>query len=199
MNKMTQNNTINQPIALNNPRTTRKQKKRNKKDPSSNILPVMIEIPKGSRNKYEYDSKRKVLKFDRMLFSAVHYPSDYGFIPETLAMDGDPLDALVLVWEPTFPGCLIEAKPIGLFKMWDEKGPDEKILCVPIEDPLWNHIETLNDVNPHYLKEIEHFFKIYKDLEKKNTGVEGWRGLSAALKIIKEAKQRYKKSIVQIA
>ena len=113
------------------------------------ILPVMIEIPKGSRNKYEFDVKRGVFKFNRMLFSAVHYPSDYGFIPDTLAMDGDPLDALVLVWEPTFPGCLIEVKPIGLFKMWDEKGSDEKILCVPIEDPMWNHIETLDDVNPH--------------------------------------------------
>ena len=82
-------------------------------------ISVMIEIPKGSRNKYEYDKKLKVIKFDRMLFSAVHYPSDYGFIPKTLARDGDPLDALVLVWEATFPGCLIETKPIGLFKMWD--------------------------------------------------------------------------------
>ena len=188
-------NNLNQSVVIENPKT-RKQKKKIKKNSLPNVLPVMIEIPKGSRNKYEYDSKRKVLKFDRMLFSAVHYPSDYGFIPDTLAMDGDPLDALVLVWEPTFPGCLIEAKPIGLFKMWDEKGPDEKILCVPIEDPLWNHIETLDDVNPHLLKEIEHFFKIYKDLEKKNTGVEGWRGLSAALKIIKEAKQRYQKNMM---
>ena len=186
-------NNLNQSVVIENPKT-RKQKKMMKRNSLPIVLPVMIEIPKGSRNKYEYDSKRKVLKFDRMLFSAVHYPSDYGFIPDTLAMDGDPLDALVLVWEPTFPGCLIEAKPIGLFKMWDEKGPDEKILCVPVEDPLWNHIETLDDVNPHLLKEIEHFFKIYKDLEKKNTGVEGWRGLSAALKIIKEARQRYQKN-----
>ena len=171
-----------------------KHKRVSKKKPE-HIIPVMIEIPKGSRNKYEYDVKRGVFKFNRMLFSAVHYPSDYGFIPDTLAMDGDPLDALVLVWEPTFPGCLIEVKPIGLFKMWDEKGPDEKILCVPIEDPMWNHIETLDDVNPHLLREIEHFFKIYKDLEKKNTGVEGWWGLEAALKIIKEAKERYIKSV----
>ena len=179
-------------------RAARKKRKKNSKSKlPQNIIPVMIEIPKGSRNKYEYDAKRKVLKFDRMLFSAVHYPSDYGFIPGTLANDGDPLDALVLVWEPTFPGCCIEAKPIGLFKMWDEKGPDEKILCVPVEDPLWNHIETLDDVNPHLLKEIEHFFKIYKDLEKKNTGVEGWGGLNAALKIIKESRQRYQKSLIK--
>lgn len=156
-------------------------------------LDVMIEIPKGSRNKYEYDKERHVIRFDRMLFSAVHYPSDYGFIPDTLAEDGDPLDALVLVWEHTFPGCLIEARPVGLFKMWDEKGPDQKILCVPIRDPLWNYIKTLNDVPPHLLKEIEHFFTIYKDLEKKKTGVEGWDDLDSALQIIEESRQRFKR------
>ncbi len=153
---------------------------------------VMIEIPKGSRNKYEYDKEKKVLRFDRMLFSAVHYPSDYGFIPDTLAQDGDPLDALVLVWEPTFPGCLIEARPVGLFKMWDEKGPDEKILCVPVSDPLWNYIESLADVPPHLLKEIAHFFAIYKDLEEKKTGVEGWEDRDAAVKIIRESEHRYR-------
>jgi len=154
---------------------------------------VMVEIPKGSRNKYEYDTKRKVIKFDRMLFSAMHYPSDYGFITETLAEDGDPLDALVLVWEPTFPGCMIEARPIGLFRMRDEKGPDAKILCIPLGDPMWNYIKTLNDVPPHLLKEIEHFFKVYKDLEEKKTGIEGWEGLDSALKDIKEAQERFKK------
>lgn len=159
---------------------------------------VMIEIPKGSRNKYEYDIKRKVLKFDRMLFSAVHYPSDYGFIPDTLALDGDPLDALVLVWEPTFPGCMIEAKPVGLFKMWDEKGPDAKILCVPIKDPLWNHIKDLHDIPPHLLKEIEHFFKVYKDLEEEKTGIEGWDNLPAAIKAIEEAKERFKNKSLTI-
>jgi len=156
-------------------------------------VPVMIEIPKGSRNKYEYDKKKKVFRFDRMLFSSVHYPSDYGFIPDTLAGDGDPLDALVLVWEPTFPGCLIEARPVGLFKMWDEKGPDEKILCVPISDPLWNYIASLSDVPPHLLKEIEHFFSIYKDLEEKKTGVEGWEDRDAAMKVIRESQKRYRK------
>jgi inorganic pyrophosphatase len=154
-------------------------------------VPVIVEIPKGCRNKYEYDKERGVIKFDRMLFSAMHYPSDYGFIPETLAQDGDPLDALVLVWEPTFPGCHIEAKPVGLFKMWDEKGPDEKILCVPILDPLWNHIERLKDVPPHLLKEIEHFFAVYKDLEEKKTGVEGWADRRSAIRIIKESRLRY--------
>lgn len=155
------------------------------------VVTVMIEIPKGSRNKYEYDKDKKRLKFDRMLFSPVHYPSDYGFIADTLAQDGDPLDALVLVWEPTFPGCLIEAKPVGVFKMRDEKGPDEKILCVPLRDPFWNHIERLSDVPPHLLKEIEHFFSIYKELEEKETKVEGWEEHESAIKIIKESRRRF--------
>lgn len=169
------------------------KKKRRKPAAKAPTITVMIEIPKGSRNKYEFDKKTGWIVFDRMLFSSVHYPSDYGFIPGTLARDGDPLDALVLVWEPTFPGCIIEARPVGLFKMWDEKGQDDKILCVPIDDPLWNHIRTLDDVNPHLLKEIEHFFQIYKALEKKKTGVEGWHGLKNALKIIDESVERYQK------
>ena len=158
--------------------------------PSVNVI---VEIPKGSRNKYEYDTRRKVIKFDRMLFSAMHYPSDYGFIIDTIAEDGDPLDALVLVWEPTFPGCMIEARPVGLFRMRDEKGPDAKILCIPLGDPMWNHIKTLEDVPPHLLKEIEHFFKVYKDLEEKKTGIEGWEGLDSALRDIKDAQERFKK------
>ncbi len=155
-------------------------------------LTVMIEIPKGSRNKYEYDHERHAIKFDRMLFSAMHYPSDYGFITDTLAEDGDPLDALVLVWEPTFPGCVMDVRPVGLFKMRDEKGPDAKILCIPLGDPLWNHIKGLGDVPPHLLKEIEHFFTVYKELEQKKTGVEGWEGLEAALATIEDAQERYK-------
>ncbi len=157
------------------------------------IVEVLIEIPKGSRNKYEFDKERKIIRFDRMLFSSVHYPSDYGFIPETLALDGDPLDALVLLWEPTFPGCLIEAKPIGLFMMKDENLPDEKILCVPVKDPLWNHIKDLSDVPPHLLKEIEHFFSIYKELEQKKVMVEGWKDKRAAVQSIKESMERYQK------
>lgn len=156
------------------------------------VVSVLIEIPKGSRNKYEFDKQKRLLKFDRMLFSAVHYPSDYGFILDTLALDGDALDALVLVWEPTFPGCIIEASPVGLFKMWDEKGPDEKILCVPVGDPFWNHIRNLSEVPPHLLKEIEHFFKIYKELEKKKTAVEGWQDRESAIKAIIESRQRCK-------
>lgn len=155
-------------------------------------IDVMIEIPKGSRNKYEYDRERRRLKFDRMLFSSVHYPSDYGFVLDTVAGDGDPLDVLVLVWEPTFPGCLIEVKPVGLFKMWDEKGSDEKILCVPIGDPTWSFINDLSDVPPHLLKEIENFFEIYKQLEKKKTGVEGWEGREAAIRVVRNAQDRFK-------
>jgi inorganic pyrophosphatase len=161
-------------------------------------IDVMIEIPKGSRNKYEYDKERKMLKFDRMLFSSVHYPNDYGFILDTLAGDGDPLDALVLVWEPTFPGCLIAVKPVGLFKMWDEKGTDEKILCVPIGDPTWSYINDLSGVPPHLLKEIENFFETYKRLEEKKTGVEGWEDRAAAIRVIREAQQRYKDTLTDL-
>ena len=160
--------------------------------PDATTVDVLVEIPKGSRNKYELDKESGRIRFDRMLFSAVHYPSDYGYIVDTLAEDGDPLDALVLIWEPTFPGCLIEAKPVGLFRMWDEKGPDEKILCVPVNDPMWNTIEELGQVPAHLLKEIEHFFKIYKELEKKKTGVEGWEEKVSALRVIEEARARYR-------
>lgn len=159
-------------------------------------LTVMVEVPKGSRNKYEFDTVSGRIKFDHMLFSAVHYPSDYGFIPETLAQDGDTLDALVLVWEPTFPGCMIEVRPVGVFKMWDEKGRDDKLLCVPVGDPMWNHLEKLEDVPPHLLMEIEHFFKVYKDLERKKTGVDGWYGLEHALDSIEDAKRRYAEALI---
>lgn len=152
---------------------------------------VIIEIPKGSRNKYEYDEELGLFRFDRLLFSSVHYPSDYGFIPETLAEDGDALDALVLVTEATFTGCLIESKPIGLFKMWDEKGPDHKILCVPIADPLWNYIDDIEEVPPHFLSEISHFFEIYKELEAKVTGIEGWEPRKSAYRVIEDSRQRY--------
>ena len=135
-----------------------KQELPNKQTPTDFSIDAVIEIPKGSRNKYEFDYEKRMIRYDRMLFSSVHYPSDYGFFPETLALDGDPLDALVLVTEPTFPGCLIEVRPVGLFKMRDEKGPDEKILCVPISDPIWNHIHKLDQIPPHLKLEIEHFF-----------------------------------------
>jgi inorganic pyrophosphatase len=152
---------------------------------------VIVEIPKGSRNKYEYDPVKKMIRYDRMIFSSMFYPSDYGFIPETLAGDGDALDALVLVSEPTFPGCLIEVKPIGLFRMRDEKGPDAKILCVPISDPIWNKVNILDEINPHLKKEIEHFFQVYKDLEKKKVGIDGWDDKASAIEVYHESKKRY--------
>ena len=152
---------------------------------------VLIEIPRGSRNKYEYDFKLKRIRFDRMLFSSMMYPADYGFIPQTLALDGDPLDVLVLINEPTFPGCVMEVKPIGVFHMADDKGPDEKIICVPVSDPIWNSLTDLADINPHLLKEIEHFFQVYKDLEQKVVDVEGWGDLTQALAIIDECTERF--------
>jgi inorganic pyrophosphatase len=152
---------------------------------------VLIEIPKGSRNKYEYDFDLKKIRYDRMIFSSMMYPADYGFIPEILALDGDPLDVLVLVTEPTFPGCVMEVKPIGVFHMADEKGPDEKIICVPVSDPVWNQLHDLSDVNPHLLKEIEHFFQVYKDLEKKKVDVGGWGNVSEANDIIQKCVERF--------
>jgi inorganic pyrophosphatase len=154
---------------------------------------VIVEIPKGSRNKYEYDREKGTFKLDRMLFSSMHYPSDYGFIRDTLAEDGDPLDALVLVTEPTFPGCLIESKPVGMFKMRDEKGIDYKILCVPVGDPLWNPIDGLGDVPPHLLIEIEHFFDVYKELERKKTAVEGWEDAASAQRVIRLARDMFRR------
>lgn len=155
-------------------------------------LDAIVEIPKGSRNKYEYDYEKKMIRYDRMLFSSVHYPSDYGYFPETLAGDGDPLDVLVLVSEPTFPGCLIEVRPIGLFKMWDEKGPDAKILSVPLSDPIWNKITRLDQVNIHLRSEIEHFFQVYKELEKKKVGIEGWEDEASAVEVVKRSQDAYK-------
>ena len=152
---------------------------------------VLIEIPKGSRNKYEYDFEFKKIRYDRMLFSSMMYPADYGFIPETLALDADPLDVLVLVTEPTFPGCVMEVKPIGVFHMADEKGPDEKIICVPVSDPIWNTLNDLSDLNPHLVKEIEHFFQVYKDLENKKVDVGGWGDVNEAKEILVKCTNRF--------
>ena len=157
---------------------------------------VLIEIPKGSRNKYEYDFQLKKIRYDRMIFSSMMYPADYGFIPETLALDGDPLDVLVLVTEPTFPGCVIEVKPIGVFHMADEKGPDEKVICVPISDPIGSRVNDLSELNKHLIKEIEHFFKVYKDLEKKKVDVGGWGDVREAKEIVAKCINRFAESDV---
>jgi inorganic pyrophosphatase len=151
---------------------------------------VVVEIPTGSRNKYELDRTTGHIVLDRMLFTATRYPADYGFIDGTLAEDGDALDALVFVGEPTFPGCRIRVRPVGLFRMWDEKGRDDKVLCVPFQDPAWSHVEQLEDLRPTLLAEVEHFFAVYKDLEGKPTGTEGFRDAEEARTILAEARRR---------
>jgi len=126
---------------------------------------VLIEIPKGSRNKYEVDHETGRLRLDRMLFTSTRYPADYGYVEGTLADDGDPLDALVILDEPTFPGCLIKCRAIGMFQMTDEAGGDDKLLCVPATDPRWSHLQDIQDVSEFDRLEIQHFFEVYKDLE----------------------------------
>ena len=151
---------------------------------------VLVEIPGGSRNKYEMDEETGRIMLDRMLFTAMRYPADYGYIEGTLAADGDPLDALVLVGEPTFPGCWIRARPVAVFHMSDEKGPDEKVILVPLKDPQWSAVQDMSDVPANLLNEIEHFFAVYKDLEPGGTIVRGWGDRSEALEIIEACRQR---------
>jgi inorganic pyrophosphatase len=152
---------------------------------------VIVEIPAGSRNKYEMDHTSGRIRLDRMLFTSTRYPLDYGFIPDTLSEDGDPLDALVLLEEPTFPGCLVLARPVGVFWMNDEHGPDAKILAVPARDPRYATTRDLPDVPGHLLAEIGQFFDIYKELEPgKSTDVRGWQDRAAAETVIDEAFDR---------
>ena len=143
-------------------------------------LNVVIEIPRGSRNKYELDKETGLFRFDRLLYSSVHYPGEYGFIPRTLAGDNDPLDVLVMTTASTFTGCLIEARPLGMLVMHDRDETDEKVLAVPLRDPLYSEYRDLGDVAPHFLREVEHFFAIYKELEGAKTATLGWSGLEAA-------------------
>ncbi len=154
---------------------------------------VTIEIPKGARNKYEVDHETGRIRLDRMLFTAMAYPSDYGYIEESLGEDSDPLDALVLLDEPTWPGCLVRARPIGFFHMRDEAGGDDKILCIPAGDPRKSHIKELEDINEFDRLEIQHFFETYKDLEP-GKSVEGahWGGRAEAEQVIEEAWARAK-------
>jgi len=153
---------------------------------------MIVEIPKGSRNKYEMDHESGHIFLDRMLFTATRYPADYGFIPETLAEDDDPLDALALVSEPTFPGCRVRIRPIGLFLMEDQGDPDHKVLGVPIGDPLWDDVVDLDGVPGHLLKELEHFFTVYKDLEDKKTASHGWQPAADARVVIDQCRQAYR-------
>jgi len=160
-------------------------------DLNASAMDVVIEVPRGSRNKYEFDHDRRVLRLDRRLFSATVYPADYGFIPDTLAEDGDPLDALVLLEEPVFPGCWVSARPIGIFWMEDEKGPDAKIICVPLDDPRFDQVRDLRDMPAHLRSEIHQFFDIYKALEPgKSTSTTGFEGRDAALGEIAASRAR---------
>ena len=153
---------------------------------------VVVEIPKGSRNKYEAAHDTGEIWLDRMLFTATQYPADYGFVPHTLAEDGDPLDAMVLLEEPTFPGCHIDARAVGVFWMYDEQGPDAKVLCVPATDPRWTEVADIPDLPPFLLAEIAHFFDVYKELEPgKGTETRGWEGADAAERTVEEARRRY--------
>jgi inorganic pyrophosphatase len=155
----------------------------------SEHLLVYVEIPKGSRNKYEYDEGIGEVILDRFLSSSMVYPTDYGFLIGHRGRDEDPLDALVCVSEPTFPGCVIAVKPIALFKMRDEKGEDDKIVCVPTHDPGWNHAETLDDIPEQLQREITHFFSSYKQLEDKAVEVDGWHSREEALEVIEDGRR----------
>jgi inorganic pyrophosphatase len=152
---------------------------------------TIVEIPAGSRNKYELDKETGGFKLDRVLYSAVHYPGDYGFIPRTLAEDNDPCDVLVLIKQPTFPGCQIDVRPIGMMRMLDRGEPDNKILAVPSGDPAQLEYFDIADIPMHLLREIEHFFTIYKDLEGHRVEIAGWEKSEAAVKEIAESMKRY--------
>lgn len=156
------------------------------------VVDALIEIPTGSQNKYEYDKENGVFRLDRVLYSPMHYPTEYGYLENTLAEDGDPLDILVLATFPTFPGCVIKTRVIGVLLMSDDKGNDEKLLGVPVDDPRWNEVKSLSDVPTHTLKEIEHFFQVYKDLENKETNIKGWKDVDVAVELYQDSLTRYK-------
>jgi inorganic pyrophosphatase len=153
-------------------------------------IEVVVEIPRGSRNKYEFDAAAGVFRLDRVLSSAVFYNFDYGFVEGTLSGDGDATDALLIIDEPTFPGCHVWARPVGGLEMRDEKGPDFKVLCVAVGDPNQAHVERLDQIRPHRLLEIEHFFQTYKLLEDKTVEVLGWKKRERALEVLVEDRER---------
>ncbi len=153
---------------------------------------ALIEIPRGSRNKYEVDHITGRLTLDRVLYSSVHYPTDYGYILDTLGEDGDPLDILVVVQEPTFPGCVVPARPVGGLDMRDEKGSDFKVVAVPVGDPRYRHVDSMASLGEHWLKEIETFFATYKQLEEKTTEVLGWHNEEEACRVIDECRARFR-------
>ncbi|TAE57373.1 MAG: inorganic diphosphatase [Nostocales cyanobacterium] len=154
--------------------------------PKEGVVNVLIEIPGGSKNKYEFDKDLNAFALDRVLYSSVKYPYDYGFIPNTLADDGDPLDGMVIMDEPTFPGCIIPARPIGYLEMIDGGDRDEKILCVPVKDPRYADVKSLDDIASHRLDEIAEFFRSYKNLEKKVTEILGWQNVDKVLPLVEK-------------
>jgi inorganic pyrophosphatase len=154
-------------------------------------LTCLVEIPKGSRNKYEYDEALGAIKLDRFLFSSVVYPADYGFITNAMGEDGDHLDAVVLVGQPTFPGCMIGVRAIAVLRMADDQGQDDKIICVPFEDPHWSHLENLDDIPAQLRTEIEHFFSIYKQPEGKEVEIQGFEDREKACELIDAAFARF--------
>ena len=156
-----------------------------------NVINAVIEIPKGSSNKYEYDKEFNIFRLDRTLYSPVHYPGAYGFIPQTHAEDGDPLDVVVIVEQATFTGCLIEVRPLGVLVMRDDMGLDHKILAVPVNDPRMREVHGLQHLASHYLAEVDYFFNIYKDLEGKKSDTYGWEDRLVAHQVIKDCCQRY--------
>jgi inorganic pyrophosphatase len=159
---------------------------------SNEPLICVVEIPKGSRNKYEWDPELGAIKLDRFVSASVVYPTDYGYVPETLAPDGDPLDVLVCVSEPTFPGCVVPTKVVGLFKMSDEKGPDDHVVCVPCNDPGWNSLDDVEDLPAQLRAEIAHFFSVYKDLDPdRHSQVDGWGDRDAALETLQKSRQAF--------
>jgi inorganic pyrophosphatase len=154
--------------------------------PKPGLINVLIEIPAGSKNKYEFDKDLQAFALDRVLYSSVQYPYDYGFVPNTLADDGDPLDGMVLMDQPTFPGCIIAARPIGMLEMIDGGDRDEKILCVPDKDPRYAQVKSLQDIAQHRLDEIAEFFKTYKNLEKKVTEILGWQDVDTVAPLVEK-------------
>jgi inorganic pyrophosphatase len=155
---------------------------------------AFVEIPRGSRNKYEFDPISGGIRLDRVLYSPLHYPADYGFVRDTLAEDGDHLDVLIFTYESTFPGCLVEVRPIGMLDMRDEKGIDQKILAVPVGDPRFDGVNDLGDVPAHFLKEVQHFFTVYKTLEQKPVEIHGWAGADEAWRLVNESRQRFEEN-----
>jgi inorganic pyrophosphatase len=151
---------------------------------------VVIEIPRGSRNKYEYDPDLDAIVLDRRLFTSTVYPADCGFVVGTLGEDGDPLDALVLVGDATFPGCRIRGRAVAVFRMVDEKGPDDKLVCVPFRDPMWSDVRDVDDIHPAFRAEIEQFFRVYKELEGLPTRTAGFGDRSEAIRVLSEARAR---------